>query len=330
MIYLKLLSVIIPVYNVERYVEKCIQSVLYPDLSDYDIILVNDGSTDSSAKILADYEKKYPQLIQVINKQNGGVGSARNAGLFASLAKYVIFPDSDDYLTNNALPEILQKCREDFDICFFDANAVLEDGKVIEHIQGANHPGSFSLKDNPEILFARPNTWNKIYRRTLFLDHDILFPNQAWYEDLSTILKLYIHAEKMQYTPFIWYCYLKRPGSIINSNNLERNLEIIDAVQAVIDYYKTENSFFPFSKELEYMVYYNEFLTSNTRVNLISPSSLVQDQLIQFFLQQFPKYSENKYIMNMPIKYKFLHFLILHKMRMTLHFTMKLNEKLHS
>ena len=229
---MKLLSVIIPVYNVEKYLDQCIQSVLYPDESNYEIILVNDGSTDSSLEILERYRALYPKLVFVVNKPNGGLGSARNAGLSYSDSKYVIFPDSDDYLIPGALPEILQKCQDEFDICFYDADAVLENGTAIEHICGAGSSGTFSLESYPDIIFARANAWNKIYRRSLFSDNSIRFPGREWYEDISTIPKLYLHASRLEYLPVTWYCYRMRAGSIINSKNIERNLEIISAVDS--------------------------------------------------------------------------------------------------
>ena len=87
-----LISVIIPVYNVEKYLAKCLDSIIYPELSDYEIIVVNDGATDSSPAIAAEYEAKYPSLIRLISTPNGGLGAARNVGIRASRGDYLVFP----------------------------------------------------------------------------------------------------------------------------------------------------------------------------------------------------------------------------------------------
>ena len=96
------LSVIIPVYNVENYLGKCLGSVIYPELEDYEIILVNDGSTDASGSICAEYAARFPALVRVITTENGGLGRARDVGIDAAAGEYLLFLDSDDYLSPDA------------------------------------------------------------------------------------------------------------------------------------------------------------------------------------------------------------------------------------
>lgn len=320
------LSIIVPVYNVEAFLAKCLDSLIYPDLKDYEIIAVNDGSTDSSADILTHYHQLFPNLIQIITSENYGLGAARNLGIRASTSEYLLFADSDDYLSVNAIPEILDKCNEKFDICFFDAVAIDGNGEKLEYITGApNGKLEFSLENNPEIIFARANAWNKIYRRTLFSDNNIYYPSRVWYEDLYTTPKLYIHASVMQYEPKPWYYYLKREGSIINSGNADRNIEILSAVDSVLEYYKKCGKYEAFLPELEYMAYFNEYLTSNTRVNLIDMHSSVQDSLSEHFYRLFPNYRSNIYYCKMPKKYKLLDFLIRNRFHFILHTVMSIN-----
>ena len=115
------LTVMIPVYNVENYLKKCLDSVIYPELDDYEIVLVNDGSTDKSGEICDEYAQRFPALIRVITTPNGGLGKARDVGIDAARGEYILFLDSDDYLAPGAVPEMMALLEKDFDMCFFDS-----------------------------------------------------------------------------------------------------------------------------------------------------------------------------------------------------------------
>lgn len=322
---MKKLSIIIPVYNVEKYLDKCLSSVIVNDKYDYEIIIVNDGSTDSSQCIVEKYIAQYPKLITLINKQNGGLGSARNAGLSICTGEFVVFFDSDDYLPQNAVQKIFEFLNEDFDILFYDATPVNELGQSLGYIYGASSNESFSLNKNPSILFHQPSVWNKIYRTSLFKDNNITFPDKAWFEDLRTIPKLYIHAKKMIYKNVSLYNYLQRTGSITNSNNENRNLEIIDAIDDILNYYKKKNVYDLLFSELEYMTFFNELLTSIDRVNLINYKSEIQDTLYNDVKSRFPLFYKNKYFKEMSIKYKFIFLLIKHRQFHMLNILLRFN-----
>ena len=324
------LSIVIPVYNVEKYLKDCLDTVLFDGIGDYEVIVVNDGSTDSCPQILAEYAARFPNLLQVITTENGGVGSARNKGIEIASGKYIVFLDSDDSYTPGAIPEILSKCDDDFDICFFDAAAKNENGKVIGSVIGPSVVGEFTLETNPSVIFAQPSTWNKIFRRSLFTDNGIYFPGRVWYEDLCTIPKLYIHTNKMQYVENCWYNYMQRSGSIMNSRGrLERNLEIIDACENLLDYYKAEGMYDRYCRELEYAVFYNELLCSVDRVNMADRDSDVQNRLTDWFLAHFPDFRNNRYIQSMPWKYRLILALILKRRFRLLHVLVCLNDVRH-
>ncbi len=190
------LSVIIPVYNVENYLGKCLVSVIYPELEDYEIILVNDGSTDASGSICAEYAARFPALVRVITTENGGLGRARDVGIDAAAGEYLLFLDSDDYLSPDALPEMMALLDRGFDMCFFDIRSVNEDGRLLKYMHGCAIEGEFTLESYPELLFEMPSAWNKIYRRTLFTENGIYYPGRVWYEDMYVTPLLYTKAEK--------------------------------------------------------------------------------------------------------------------------------------
>lgn len=321
------LSVIIPVYNVEKYLRACLDSVLYPEREDYEIIAVNDGSTDGSPAVCAEYAGRWPELVRTVTTPNGGLGHARNTGLELARGKYLLFLDGDDTLSENALPEILETAERDFDICFFDLVSVTESGRALKSSQGCSLEGSFSLESYPELLFEMPSACCKLWRRELFTASGILFPDRLWFEDMATSPRLYARAEKLFSVRKTWYRYLQRPGSITNSASLARNLEIITAVDTVLDDYKALGLYEKYLPQLEYMVFYNQLLTSSTRVNLVDRNSPVQDRLLEDFQAKFPHYRENRYIREMPGKYKLLLSLIERRQHLALNQVMRLNDR---
>ena len=318
------LSIIIPVYNVEKYLARCLDSVILPGKAGYEIIIVNDGSTDSSPAIAARYAEKYPALIRLITTENGGLGHARNEGLDVALGKYVLFLDSDDRLCDGAVGEILSLVDEDFDICIFDHRFVLENGQELKTVSGCDIDGEFSLAEYPELLFQPPNACMKLFRRELF-GEDIRFPDRLWFEDLYTVPKLYIRAGKIRHVNNVWYEYLIRQGSITNSKNTGRNAEIITAVDQVIAYYKAQGCYEQYAAELEYMALYHQLITSTTRVNLIDRESDLQDTLLEDYTAKFPNYRANPYVQRMPFKLKLLLFLIERRLRLAVNLIMRLN-----
>lgn len=309
-----LLSIIIPVYNVENYLRKCLDSVICPGISDYEIICVNDGSTDSCPEILADYAAKYPGLINLIDRKNGGVGDACNAGIQNACGKYITFLDSDDYYCENAVSEILAECRGNDDIIIFDMLSVKENGEKISLSRGcARCEGEFSLEEYPQLLMDYPSRVNKIFRRELFSVENISFPARVWFEDYRIIPRLYPHCRNIKYIRRAWYNYVQQPSSITHSPNLIRNLEITEASDEILAYYKKLGLFSKYREELEYMVYYNAVLTSVDRVNLADKESPVQAELLEYYINRFPDFRKNKYFKEMGPKYAFLSELIIKK-----------------
>ena len=136
---------------------------------------------------------------------------------------------------------------------------------------------------------------------------------------------LYTKAKKMLTVHRPWHNYLQRAGSITNNKNTARNLEIIPAVNAMLDAYRGAGLFEKYREQLEYAAFYNQVLTSCTRVNLADWKRAVQDELYTDFIKKFPDYRENRYVMAMCAKYRLLHFFIRHRMRLCLHAVMRAN-----
>ena len=217
-----LLTVVIPVYNVEKYLKRCVESVLVQGWHNYDILLVDDGSTDRSPQICDDYVKVY-DFISVIHKENGGLSEARNTGISQAKGEYVYFPDSDDWIepdTFLALAEALES--QEFDIISFnrefvkgEEDAIVSEPEVTQVFEGKDAFVQM-LKHSYITGFAN----DKIYKKSLFIDNNISFPKGKYYEDLGTNYKLFLSAKKVYATNQKYYHYLiDNPDSITQSWN---------------------------------------------------------------------------------------------------------------
>ena len=189
----QLISVIIPVYNVERYLARCLDSVLRQTYSNIEVIVVNDGSTDKSGVICDDYQQADKRVI-VIHQENGGVSSARNKGLDIAKGDYIYFCDPDDYLENNILYELwasMQNNRTDIAICKYDANIYVNDELRKTEIKGQGFPEDVMSVPTMLVEFHK-NTllfmvWNKLFRHSIICEHFIRFPDLKRLEDASFV-----------------------------------------------------------------------------------------------------------------------------------------------
>ena len=217
------LSIIVPVYNVEKYLPQCLDSLVNQSIDDYEIILVNDGSPDKSQQIIDEYSARYPGLINCLVIDNGGQGRARNFGLDIARGEYIGFVDSDDW----AEPEMFKTMYDAAvanmaDIVICDAVAFFPDGRE------EAMPSTYS-EDMP--LTAAGNCWDKIYRRQLL--EGIRFPHGLWYEDFSFTAKALHRAERIVHIPQPLYKYRCGQASTMRNSNSLRNLEIIDIVEDI-------------------------------------------------------------------------------------------------
>ena len=320
------LSIIIPIYNVQDYLAACLDSVIDPGCGDYEIIAVNDGSTDRSPLILEEYAGRYAGLVKPVTTPNGGLGHARNTGIALAAGEYLLFLDSDDTLSPGAVREMLDALDGGFDVGVFDFVTVDAQGKELRYDRGCERGGDFLFSDFSALLLSPPNAVNKLWRKSLFTENGIRFPDRQWFEDLATIPRLYLRAGTIRYLARPWYRYLRRPGSITNNAGIERNREMLTAIQTVCDDYEAQGVSDEYCDELEAMAAYHELLTSSTRVNLLDPHSPVQDALLEDFTARFPDWRENPYLHTWPKKHRLLLSLIVHRQRLMLHGLLKLNE----
>lgn len=291
------ISVIIPVYNVEKYLEKCIQSVINQTIKNLEIILVDDGSTDLSGKICDEYSKK-DKRIKVIHKENGGLSDARNAGLNIESGEYIVFVDSDDYIEYNMI-ENLYKCIKKYNADIVCCGKYLEDedGNIIKIlnkteeycINGENAIKKMLLREEID------NTaWDKMYKKEVF--ENIRFPYGKYYEDIEPTYKAFKKSSKIAHTSTVDYHYLIRKGSIINSKFTEKQLDSLIFINNIRKDVKKE---YPQYIEISDALYYLD-LSSNLQKIKNSPNYEENRQIYRKLKKEYNSYIikilTNKYI----------------------------------
>lgn len=231
----KLISVIVPIYDVEKYLKICIDSILKQTYGNIEIILIDDGSPDGCPKICDEYKKKDARVI-VIHKENGGLSDARNTGLRIAKGEYVTFVDSDDYLNLNFLSIMYNKIEElGSDIAFCDYMSVDESSlKQFSYTQG-NSVTMSNVECLTNVYRPRKHgmsfvAWGKIYKKRLFDEHTIEFPVGKIHEDTYTTYKLLYHSSKITFISNELYYYRKRSGSIMDKGFSLKSLDKLEAV----------------------------------------------------------------------------------------------------
>ncbi len=238
-----LISIIIPVYNVEAYLRECIDSVINQTYKNFEIILVDDGSTDSSGKICDEYVEK-DDRITVIHQKNSGPSKTRNTGLENANGKYIYFLDSDDYVESNALELLINTAESnDADLVFFDARSFSDDGAEIK--QGYVVKGTYEPKSGYEVLTKLHN--NKEYhcsvvllfiKRQLLIDNKVSFLESAYCsEDMLFTYKIFCSAKKAAHCTHTLYHRRYRSSSIVTSKKTQRHFRSCrDVYEEIRDY----------------------------------------------------------------------------------------------
>ena len=282
-------SVIVPIYNVEKYLEKCINSLLSQTLEDIQIILVNDGSKDNSGNIAKEYEKNNKNRIIYVEKENGGLSDARNYGLKYATSDFIAFLDSDDYIEKNAYEEMYNKAIEenaDYVECDF----------IWEFPNKIRVDKQYPYKNKKEMLsFVRVVAWNKLIKRQLITDNNLEFPKGLRYEDIEFTYKLIPFVNKFAYVDKPFIHYVQREGSIANVQN-ERTAEIFTVLDNVIEFYKENNIYDEYRDELEYNYARYLLCSSLKRMCKIKDKSIREKLLTESWERlnsNFPNWKEN-------------------------------------
>lgn len=233
------ISVLIPVYNGEKFIENCVYSVINQKFKDIEIIIINDGSSDNTGYICRELEKKYHNITYLIQK-NLGVSAARNKGIQNAKGEYLLFLDSDDYLAENSLEKIYIKMKEnDLDALTFDAGIYNLDGKKVkkiipcnfkenEYISGYDYIKTYGYKV-PVVA------WMWILRHGFVVENNFTYIEGRFHEDVEWTAKWFPYAERIGYINAELYCQVLSCGSIMRSKNLKRSKDLMYISKAIYD-----------------------------------------------------------------------------------------------
>ncbi len=214
------LSVIVPVYNVEKYLEECVDSLLNQTLQDLEIFLVDDGSTDRSGEIAERCARDCPDRVRALHLDNGGQGRARNAALPIAKGDYVGFVDSDDWVRPDMYERMLDRAEKtgaDVVVCDF----------LERYADGREQILPSCFQDHP--LSAAGSSCNKIFRRSLV--GDLRFPEGLWYEDFYFSAVMLLRSERTEFIPEPLYVYRRGQESTMHNNNAAKNLDMLKIME---------------------------------------------------------------------------------------------------
>lgn len=304
----KKLSIIVPCYKVEKYLPRCLDSLVNQTLKDIEIICINDGSPDNCLKILKEYKKKYKDKIVIIDKENEGVWKGRKDGVKKATGEYIGFVDSDDYVALDYAKKLYdnaKKNKADISVCGFD-RIDLDTGNLYSREMCKTKEQNFSIIDNPGALLEMNGApWNKIYKAELLKNMYDMKCVPRVLDDMMFLQLIYINAKKIVFIPDSLVYYMVRKDSIINTVKkelLESTYKSIKEIREVYEKEKPElldyvdaNAFLHIGVSLMYR------MSADKTLNF--KEALKENK--KFLNENFPKWRSSKYIkLNYVIKHK--------------------------
>lgn len=218
------ISIIVPVYNTETYLKKCLDSLINQKYENYEIIIINDGSTDNSEEIIKDYSKKYSKLVKYYKKDNTGIADTRNYGIEKSTGDYILFVDSDDYISTSLLDDIKEYINSGIDLIKFKIKKVNEKDEEIEKIDGAcfetvSGQEGFNKLYSTDVILESPCCY--IIKKDLF--KTLKFKVDTYHEDFGIIPLIIVASKTMISINEYEYYYVQRNDSITRNDDYNKN-----------------------------------------------------------------------------------------------------------
>ena len=296
-------SVIVPVYNVEKYLSRCLDSIINQTLKEIEIICVNDGSTDNSRAILEEYKNKDSRII-IVDKKNGGLSSARNAGIKIATAPYIAFVDSDDWIETNTYETAIKYFDEDIDLVQYGTSVINEDfdeDDIVVKTSRNHHKirrcGKFKI-DNDVLMTTILTSWSKVFKRKIIINNNIEFPIGLLYEDIEFFYKYCVYAKNCYFIDKKLYNYTKRKNSILDnvySNKYSFFKDHLEIIEHLYNYY-TQLNVLPKYKNI-LLKRFNEFLIYDYNVSTKEGKTQVLEYAYNI-CKKFDKLHSNKLISN--------------------------------
>ena len=282
------ISIIVPIYNAEKYLNKCIDSLVNQTKKELEFILVNDGSTDSSEDIIKSYKDK---RIKYFKNKNQGIGKTRNFGIDKATGKYLMFLDSDDYLDINACEKLYNKAiKEKSDLVVFDFYRVEERLKEVT----INNFKSSSLKENPNLLLdINLGPCNKLIKRELIDKSNTRFNEELKYEDTPFVTEIIKNANKISKLNEYLHYYVIHSNSETTVRD-ERVFDIIKIIDIIRNQYKNEKYMEDVVNKLTVRTFTNYTIQQRVQKDLKVGMKFI-DEAFSYMKKNIPNYKNNKY-----------------------------------
>ena len=294
------ISVIVPVYNVEELLPKCLDSLVNQTFDDYEVIVVNDGSPDNSQKIIDEYYKKHPHIIKPLKKENGGLSSARNFGLKYASGEYILYVDSDDWVSNDMLKMMYETAlKDDSDIVVCKMWNVVSDRNI------KINNGILNFNVFKRYILNNPSACCKLIKKDILLHPELFFLENHHYEDIAVVPAFCLYAKNISFIDDYLYYYLLREGSIMHQKSYTDKLnDIFDSLNNLTNIFIKKDAFDKYKDELEYL--YIEHLLHAASLRFLPYDEGISsiNRICDIMKEKFPNWSKNKYYKKMNFKYK--------------------------
>lgn len=310
-----LISIIVPVYNVEKYLSKCLDSLLSQTLSQIEIICINDHSTDGSLSILSEYEKKDSRIKVVNFQENRKIGAARNVGLRMAQAEYIGFVDSDDWVNQDMYEKLYGiACSKNADIVapYFYYSYYGENN--VQKTQMGIPMENLSIEERNKHLIININGyrfWTSLFKKTLFFDNNLFFAEGIFAEDNAIATVVYLMASRIEQIDDTLYYYRQNNISAVRSFDNYNFFDRMEASEICLNHMKDFGFYERYREEVEFSfisAYYVMTLTGCfTRFS--KPERKYADKVIKRMNELMPNFRKNKYYKLIPLKRRGLCFL---------------------
>lgn len=294
------ITIIVPAYNVGKYIEKCMNSLVNQTKKEIEIIAIDDGSTDNTLEILKKYESEYKDLVKVFHQENKGQSLARNLGIENASGKYVGFVDSDDEIELDLLEKLWEKVKEfSYDAVAFDVNCIYPNRQIIIKSGVETDEKQLSKEQKNNFLLNMYSiSCNKIYKKDIFKDKKLLFYPGVWFEDVLFLYKIIPSLKSIAKIDYPGYKYYQREKSVTYTYS-DRLKDINNVLEKLLDYYNEAGLYKEYRDELEYIYVRYMYATFIKRLSKSKDKKRFNDG-VKFAKQcvnkRFPQYKKNKYL----------------------------------
>lgn len=311
-------TIVIPVYNSEKYIAKCLESVLNQTYKDFEILVINDGSKDNSKKIIDEYAEKYPEKIKAIHQENKGVSITRNNAIKMVKTEYIMFMDNDDFIDKDYIEVLVENIeKEKYDVVISGYRRPNENGKILKTMKLENEEWS-------KMMILAP--WAKIYRTNYLVENNIEFLNNNIGEDVYFNLQAMLISNKIKIIDYVGYNWFFNTKSV--SNTIQKDITKIEVFKLLNECYNVLKEKGLLEKKYEliemhfirYIIWFISFSTKRIDKKIIDD---YYDKLFNWLQERFPNYKHNKLIgIRKPkgeilgIRLLYLIFMIAHKMKL--------------